>query len=132
VSSSAEEIRFGGSVSVNFSHQVTHEGKTHSYAWNQDGPNADWARKGLCRVGIRNGKFIVLFPGPPTALSRSFSPVRLVLLVQLESPLFPRKGRLVVSPEFNHLLLPPDRFLEVPTLGVTGSKGAQGVSIFPP
>jgi hypothetical protein len=45
-------------VSGNFSHQVTHEGKTHSYHWGQDGPNA-----GLCRVGIRNGKFVVLFPG---------------------------------------------------------------------
>jgi hypothetical protein len=50
-------IRSGGSISGNFSHQVTHEGKTHSYHWGQDGPNA-----GLCRVGVRNGKFVLLFP----------------------------------------------------------------------
>jgi hypothetical protein len=52
-------IRYSRGVSGNFSHKVTHEGKTHTYAWNDDGPNAD-----LCRVGIRDGKFVVLFPGP--------------------------------------------------------------------
>ncbi len=52
-------VRYSGSVSGNWSHQVTHEGKTHSYYWGQDGPNA-----GLCRVGVRGGKFVVLFPGP--------------------------------------------------------------------
>ncbi len=52
-------IRYSRGVSGNFSHQVTHEGKTHSYHWGQDGPKA-----GLCRVGIRDGKFDVLFPGP--------------------------------------------------------------------
>jgi hypothetical protein len=58
----------GGSVSGNWSHKITHRGTTNTYAWNDDGPNAirsaDWARQGLCRVGIRNGKFVVLFPGP--------------------------------------------------------------------
>jgi hypothetical protein len=57
VSSSAEEIRFGGSVSGSFSQQTAHEGKTHSYDWGQDGPKA-----GLCRVAIRDGKFVRLFP----------------------------------------------------------------------
>jgi hypothetical protein len=56
----------GDSISGNWSHEIVHQGKTYSFLWDQDRPNAirsvEWERKGLCRVGIQGGKFVVLFP----------------------------------------------------------------------
>jgi hypothetical protein len=61
----------GGSVSGNWSHEITHRGKTYrfhwgQFYWNQGRPGAvpsvEWAAKGLCRVAVREGKFAVLFP----------------------------------------------------------------------
>jgi hypothetical protein len=56
----------GGSISGNWSHQITHRGKTGGFTWNQDFggsiPVAEWDKKGLCRVRIHDGKFAVLFP----------------------------------------------------------------------
>ncbi len=56
----------GGSVSGNWSHEITHRGKTYHFHWDQGRPgtvpSADWAEKGLCRVAVREGTFAVLFP----------------------------------------------------------------------
>jgi hypothetical protein len=47
----------GGSPSGNWSHYIKHAGQTHSYSWTKGG----WDR-GLCRVGVQGGRFVVLFP----------------------------------------------------------------------
>jgi hypothetical protein len=59
-------IRYAGSTSGNWSHEIAHAGRTFSYHWDQDGPTVIASRQldrnGLCRVAIRNGRFSVLFP----------------------------------------------------------------------
>jgi hypothetical protein len=56
----------GSSVSGNWSHGITHAGKTYHFPWSKDllskVPSAEWDKKGLCRVAIRDGKLAVLFP----------------------------------------------------------------------
>ena len=53
-------------IEGNWSHTIEHGGKRHEFVWRQDEPgavrSAEWEKKGLCRVGIRDGKFVVLFP----------------------------------------------------------------------
>jgi hypothetical protein len=56
----------GGNLYGNWSHEIAHGGRASSYAWPKDklegiGPG-EWDRKGLCRVAIRDGKFVRLFP----------------------------------------------------------------------
>ncbi len=60
----------GGSVSGNWEHGIEHAGDVSHWGW--DGPT-DWGRRGLCRVAIRDGKFVVLFPRLPEA-ARAFRP----------------------------------------------------------
>ncbi len=62
-------IRFipeDGSVSGNWSHDITHAGRTTTWVWAQHDPtsirSAEWDKKGLCRLAVREGKFSVLFP----------------------------------------------------------------------
>jgi hypothetical protein len=63
-------IRFipedGGSVSGNWSHDVIHAGRTTTWCWDQDRPDAirsaEWDRNGLCRVAVQKNGFTVLFP----------------------------------------------------------------------
>jgi hypothetical protein len=56
----------GGSVSGNWSHEITQGGRTNRFPWDQGRPgalpSAEWGGKGLCRVAVRDGKFVVLFP----------------------------------------------------------------------
>jgi hypothetical protein len=47
-------------------HHIIHGGKTYSFSWDQSRPGAiksrAWRDKGLCRVGVIGGKFVVLWP----------------------------------------------------------------------
>jgi len=56
----------GGSVPGNWSHEISYGNKIYSFCWDQDRPealrSAEMDKKGLCRVAIRNNKFVVLFP----------------------------------------------------------------------
>ena len=56
----------GAEVSGNWSHEITYEGKTYSFHWDQDNPDnirsVDWESKGLCQVTIREDRFLVVFP----------------------------------------------------------------------
>jgi hypothetical protein len=56
----------GSSVSGNWSHGITHAGRTHHFVWNQHFPgsisSAELDGKGLCRIAIRNDTLTVLFP----------------------------------------------------------------------
>jgi hypothetical protein len=47
-------------ISGNWCHTVVCRGFVHSYPWNEE-PN-DFEKKGLCRVALREGKFVMLFP----------------------------------------------------------------------
>jgi hypothetical protein len=70
-------IRFipakGDSISGNWSHEITHRGKTSTFSWEQSErntiPSAEWERKGLCRVAVRADRFAVLFRrlNPPSS-----------------------------------------------------------------
>jgi hypothetical protein len=51
----------GESISGNWAHTIVCRGYVRSYPWNEEPPN-DFEKKGLCRVAIREGKFVVLFP----------------------------------------------------------------------
>jgi hypothetical protein len=51
----------GRTVAGNWSHEVTWQGKTYSFRWDQTRP-AEWQEKGLCRVGVRSRQFVILFP----------------------------------------------------------------------
>jgi hypothetical protein len=56
----------GGSVSGNWSHKIIYQGKTYSFYWDQGDPNnirsPEWESKDHCRVAIRAGKLLVVFP----------------------------------------------------------------------
>jgi hypothetical protein len=56
----------GESIDPEWGHTITHGGKTFTYRWDQGRPGAvkprEWGRKGFCRVGVRGGKFLVLWP----------------------------------------------------------------------
>jgi len=56
----------GGKVSGNWSHEITHAGKTTTRSWEGNRSSAiwpgGWDEAGLCRVAIRDGRFFVLFP----------------------------------------------------------------------
>jgi hypothetical protein len=53
---------FGG----NWSHDLTHGGRTWTYPWDPERPGAipssEWVTKGLCRVAVRGNKFKCVFP----------------------------------------------------------------------
>ncbi|SRR5258708_2485462 len=57
-----DEREFGG----NWSHDVTCHGKIYTYHWDRDRqaaiPAAYLKSKGLCRLAIKDRKFVVLFP----------------------------------------------------------------------
>jgi hypothetical protein len=61
----------GGSVSGNWEHHITHGGRMYRFRWGQDRPgairSAEWEREGLCRVAVRDERFVVLFPPPEAA-----------------------------------------------------------------
>jgi hypothetical protein len=56
----------GESARGNFSHQIHHDAKELDYYWGENGLDNDqptkWETQGLCRVAIRDGEFVVLFP----------------------------------------------------------------------
>jgi hypothetical protein len=55
-----------GSRVEGWSHDITWQGKTYCFSWDQERPeairSADWEEKGLCRVAVRDSKFVILFP----------------------------------------------------------------------
>lgn len=53
-----------GGVEGNWSHEVRHGSLRRVVRWGRDVPHAQLEEKGLCRVAIRGGKFVVLFPRP--------------------------------------------------------------------
>jgi hypothetical protein len=50
----------------NWSHEGTHRGTVYSFPWNPDKPRAisaaDFKSEGLCRLAIKDNKFVVVFP----------------------------------------------------------------------
>jgi hypothetical protein len=58
----------GGRMPGNWGHDVTHGGVCRSFHWEPDAPGRmqpeEWERQGLCRVAVRGGTFVVLFPTP--------------------------------------------------------------------
>jgi hypothetical protein len=61
----------GRTVAGNWSHEVTWQGKTYSFRWDQTRP-AEWQEMGLSRVGVRSRQFVILFPALERAtISRS-------------------------------------------------------------
>jgi hypothetical protein len=64
----------GERVAGRWFHEIRHAGAIHDYSWDQDQPDAvrsaEWETRGLCRVTIRSGKFVVLFPGPERGVRR--------------------------------------------------------------
>jgi hypothetical protein len=57
----------GQSARGNFSHHIYHDGVKADYYWGHyhlaDDQPTKWDTKGLCRIGIKDGKLKVLFPG---------------------------------------------------------------------
>jgi hypothetical protein len=47
-------------------HVIGRGGSWHSFAWTPEGAGGvgpeEWLKKGLCRVAVRDGRFVILFP----------------------------------------------------------------------
>jgi hypothetical protein len=60
--------RKGERVAGNWTHEITHGGRTRRFSWDQDSPgalpSAEMESQGLCRVAVQSGKFIVVYPPP--------------------------------------------------------------------
>jgi hypothetical protein len=52
----------GQLISGNWEHSIAHGEQLARYHW--EPANPEWARRGLCRVGIRDGGLSVVFPMP--------------------------------------------------------------------
>ncbi len=60
--------RKGERVAGNWTHEITHGGTRRRFFWDQDSPDAlpsaEMESRGLCRVAVRGGKFVVVYPPP--------------------------------------------------------------------
>jgi hypothetical protein len=56
----------GDRIAGNWAHEIRHGGRMYKFSWDQAEPSAvpstRWEKEGLCRVAVREGKFVVLFP----------------------------------------------------------------------
>jgi hypothetical protein len=56
----------GESIAGNWGHEIIHRGRIFRFGWDQDKPDsirsAEWEKKGLCRIAVRESQLEVIFP----------------------------------------------------------------------